>query len=86
MPEEVGMEVSKSGLKAANQTLSKTPFSCTKTIPVMNGGQNSFQNEKAPHVFTGFTLLRLSVKVIFMAQAEVLNRKSAVLSEAAYDI
>ena len=52
----------------------------------MNGGQNSFQNEKATHVFTGFTLLRLSVKVIFMAQAEVLNRKSVVLPEAAYDI
>ena len=25
----VGMKVGKSGLKAANQTLSKTPFSCT---------------------------------------------------------
>jgi hypothetical protein len=37
MPEAVGMKVGKSGLKAANQTLSKTPFSCTKTIPVMSG-------------------------------------------------
>ncbi|MGI9459289.1 MAG: hypothetical protein ACR2NF_04760, partial [Pirellulales bacterium] len=33
MPKVVGMKVGKSGSKAANQTLSKTPFSCSKTIP-----------------------------------------------------
>ena len=45
MPEAVGMKVGKSGSKAANQTLSKTPFSCTTQRNLRQRGTSFYDTE-----------------------------------------